>query len=314
MKTCLSISCPERKSICCGMPSRSISDDEGTGFFVCAKCKKEFVGGECATGKKVDEWWEEKFKGPMGVRNKLGRFVKGGKPIAGFKKGNKPHNSENLVGQKFNRLMVLKNSGKRKNDCIIWECLCDCGNKSYVRTASLKSGQIKSCGCLKNEINKDRNGSKNPCWRGNKVGYNAAHRRVEKLKGKPKKCEVCNTTNKQKKYEWANLTGHYEDVNDYKRMCLSCHAKFDTKVLNLPNFGVTAWRNFGERYGHWEYFEKEVTKHTLLLVMNVLADKWDAIENQDPDQSEEKWRSYKGIRNNIRDTIKQIAKTKGIKI
>lgn len=53
-------------------------------------------------------------------------------------------------------------------------------------------------------------------------------------------------------------------------------------------------------------------KELLLLVMNVLTDKWDKIELQDLDQSFEKWRSYKGIRNNTRDWINEIAKAKGI--
>jgi len=54
------------------------------------------------------------------------------------------------------------------------------------------------------------------------------------------------------------------------------------------------------------------TKQLLLLVVNILTDKWDKLESIDPDQSPEKWRSYRGIRNVIRDTIKEIAKVKGI--
>lgn len=60
--------------------------------------------------------------------------------------------------------------------------------------------------------------------------------------------------------------------------------------------------------------KKEEIKQLLLLVQNVLTDKWDKIESQDPDQSTEKWRGYKHIRNNIRDTIKEIAKSKGIEL
>ena len=28
-------------------------------------------------------------------------------------------------------------------------------------------------------------------------------------------------------YDWANLTGKFYDVNDYKQMCRSCHSIFD---------------------------------------------------------------------------------------
>ena len=55
-------------------------------------------------------------------------------------------------------------------------------------------------------------------------------------------------------------------------------------------------------------------KQLLLLVMNVLTDKFDKMESQDIDQSTAKWRSYKGIRNTIRDEINKIAESKGINL
>jgi hypothetical protein len=71
-------------------------------------------------------------------------------------------------------------------------------------------------------------GEKNRMWKGDNAGYSALHFRVEKQRGKPRYCEVCETYD-AKKYEWANLTGHYADVNDYKRMCVRCHQWFDGK-------------------------------------------------------------------------------------
>ena len=66
----------------------------------------------------------------------------------------------------------------------------------------------------------------NSNWKGNIVDLTTFHKRVEAMKGKPKKCEVCGTINKRV-YDWANLTGNYKDINDYKRMCRSCHKKYD---------------------------------------------------------------------------------------
>jgi len=58
----------------------------------------------------------------------------------------------NLTGQRFGRLTVEKDSGKRsKNRQTIWECKCDCGNIKYVRIDRLKSGDTQSCGCLSKE-------------------------------------------------------------------------------------------------------------------------------------------------------------------
>lgn len=74
---------------------------------------------------------------------------------------------------------------------------------------------------------KPRRGAANPQWKGDDASYSAFHYRIQKLKGKPKRCEQCRTTDPKLSYDWANLTGRYEDPNDYKRMCRSCHIKFD---------------------------------------------------------------------------------------
>lgn len=46
-KHCLSLDCPERRSVCCSALSEAVSGDEGTGYFRCKSCHKEFIGGEC---------------------------------------------------------------------------------------------------------------------------------------------------------------------------------------------------------------------------------------------------------------------------
>lgn len=67
--TCMSIDCPERKSICCGAPSSAMfreekgKEDEIV-MFVCSKCGKEFKGGECDTTKRIaDEYPFNTFYG-----------------------------------------------------------------------------------------------------------------------------------------------------------------------------------------------------------------------------------------------------------
>lgn len=70
-----------------------------------------------------------------------------------------------------------------------------------------------------------------------KVCYATYHHRVEVAKGKPRKCEVCGTES-AKKYDWANLThSNYDDVNNYKRMCVSCHRKHDFNTGLIPHYG-----------------------------------------------------------------------------
>lgn len=66
-----------------------------------------------------------------------------------------------ITGNKYNMLTVLKRT--ESNDGIVyWECVCECGNKTIVRGSNLKSGAVKSCGCLlhqeaKNKIHGESN-------------------------------------------------------------------------------------------------------------------------------------------------------------
>jgi hypothetical protein len=59
---------------------------------------------------------------------------------------------KDLVGARFGRLTVLKDSGERKNRKVLWKCICDCGKAVNVRGVQLTMGKTKSCGCLKDEV------------------------------------------------------------------------------------------------------------------------------------------------------------------
>jgi len=55
------------------------------------------------------------------------------------------------------------------------------------------------------------------------------HARVRSKRGSPKLCQVCGENDKRKWYDWANLTGNYDDPDDYMRMCRRCHREYDKK-------------------------------------------------------------------------------------
>ena len=57
-----------------------------------------------------------------------------------------------LSGQKFGKLTAIQRvenhisaKGSRQT---VWLCKCDCGNCTRVQAGNLKTGQVKSCGCL----------------------------------------------------------------------------------------------------------------------------------------------------------------------
>ncbi|MFJ7954186.1 hypothetical protein ACIQZG_22040 [Lysinibacillus sp. NPDC096418] len=61
---------------------------------------------------------------------------------------------EDLSGRKFNRLKALNPTPERKSRKVVWECLCDCGETTYVASDKLKNGSIKSCGCQRRDAGK----------------------------------------------------------------------------------------------------------------------------------------------------------------
>lgn len=56
-----------------------------------------------------------------------------------------------LVGQRFGRLLVEGYAGQNRQKNSVWECRCDCGGLTQTTTRCLRSGDSKSCGCLRKE-------------------------------------------------------------------------------------------------------------------------------------------------------------------
>lgn len=58
-----------------------------------------------------------------------------------------------LTGQRFGRLVVLREAGSTPKGQSKWECICDCGNLSTVTGSNLRKRGTTSCGCKKAENN-----------------------------------------------------------------------------------------------------------------------------------------------------------------
>jgi hypothetical protein len=53
-----------------------------------------------------------------------------------------------LTGQKFGMLTAVEPSAEREKKCVVWKCLCDCGNETFANAHELTAGLKKSCGCF----------------------------------------------------------------------------------------------------------------------------------------------------------------------
>lgn len=60
-----------------------------------------------------------------------------------------------LTGKKFGRLTVI--SRAENIGChVAWNCVCECGKHTIVRTYQLMHGLSKSCGCLSSDVTRER--------------------------------------------------------------------------------------------------------------------------------------------------------------
>ena len=58
---------------------------------------------------------------------------------------------QDLTGEAYGRLTVIKKAGHDAHGNTMWECLCECNQTKIVKTADLKNGKTKSCGCFQRE-------------------------------------------------------------------------------------------------------------------------------------------------------------------
>jgi hypothetical protein len=70
-------------------------------------------------------------------------------------------------------------------------------------------------------------GPLSPGWKGDEAKYLALHTRLYRRRGKPSYCAACDSRDPAGDYEWANLTGRYEDPSDFVRLCVRCHRRLD---------------------------------------------------------------------------------------
>ena len=136
-----------------------------------------------------------------------------------------------LTGQRFGRWLVVTWALGGDGYRTAWLCRCECGAERVVAGERLRNGSSQSCGCLAGEQVAERMrqkmGALGVSWKGTKAGYTAKHLRVVKARGRPVGCERCGYSDADARYEWANLSGEYDDVGDFARMCVQCHRIYD---------------------------------------------------------------------------------------
>lgn len=57
--------------------------------------------------------------------------------------------AKDLTGQRFGRLVAIEPTDRRSGSSVVWRCRCDCGNEHLASAGALKSGNVRSCGCVR---------------------------------------------------------------------------------------------------------------------------------------------------------------------
>lgn len=66
------------------------------------------------------------------------------------------HAESEVAGSKFYRLTAVRQTGRDRYRCAVWEFKCDCGNVVSAALTRVKNGYTKSCGCQRSDSAKAR--------------------------------------------------------------------------------------------------------------------------------------------------------------
>lgn len=189
---------------------------------------------------------------------------------------------EDITGFKRNKLTVIRLADYRtQKGELVWECLCDCGDITYVTKDKFFSDHTRSCGCLKEDLRAENHHN----WKGGFTPISKKLRRAikpwieESLKNANYKCFISKQGGKlvvhhanekypfykilQETFEVAGLEvqpniGYYtvEELEMLSGVCLKLHFKYG---LGIP-LKKELHAEFHETYGflHWtkEDFEE----------------------------------------------------------
>ena len=63
---------------------------------------------------------------------------------------------KDMTGMRFGKLTVVERVGSDVYKNITWKCHCDCGTDIVIPGTYLRSGDTRSCGCLRRELAKEK--------------------------------------------------------------------------------------------------------------------------------------------------------------
>lgn len=161
-----------------------------------------------------------------------------------------PRPLQDLTGQSFGAWTVLQRDPEDHPSETYWICQCSCGARASVAKSNLVRGRSTQCKACRNEASKKekapkpkytpvrRFGANSPRWKGESVGYSAAHSRVRRSRGKAElySCVDCGQQAQDWSFTKPDCDGTMTDnkgrpycthPEHYEPRCRDCHNKYD---------------------------------------------------------------------------------------
>jgi hypothetical protein len=165
-------------------------------------------------------------------------------------------NKINLLNIRFGRLLVLSECPERKKDNrVMWCCLCDCGKVVNIRSVDLIRKKTKSCGCLSKETATKHGASVNKkriklyrVWTSMRARCSNKNLKIYKHYG-GRGISICDEFNDFIFFEkWANNNGYKEGLTidriDNNGNYCEKNCRWVTQKINSINRRSTIFVNF----------------------------------------------------------------------
>ena len=146
-----------------------------------------------------------------------------------------------LSSQRFGMLVVQRHAGRDATGKTQWLCLCDCGATRPVTALNLKSGNTKSCGCLRNRRGADspRTVTDPARIKERKRSFAAQRAWRSRIVGRDPRCLKCGSTDRLHAHHlegYASNPQKREHPDNGATMCSACHMDFHVRYGRRSGF------------------------------------------------------------------------------
>ncbi len=125
------------------------------------------------------------------------------------------------TGNRYGRLLVLKDAGRDKHGRALWLCRCDCGKEKIAPGFKLRGVQVRSCGCYRSEKSRQTK---------------LTDEERERRKTEPRECSGCNEIKAPEEFRYGN-----------RKWCRACATRNQRLWRQRDNNGTRS--NWRKKYG-----------------------------------------------------------------